>query len=168
MGSGERRAVVEKKNDARTPREGLDVNVVSYKYEGMRQKEETNLILGDVEVEVGAGDLGLDVVPEPVHDVLDLERHCQTHDGRAVGDFRRVGRSSATGEEGNEFGEGTGDEGPRVSTPTERTRVVVVGVDGYFDRVQVAKDGVAALMRFEPCQTTVGGARGEAAFDDVM
>ena len=49
------------------PREGLDVNVVSYKYEGMRQKEETNLVLGDVEVEVDAGDLGLDdVVPEPV------------------------------------------------------------------------------------------------------
>ncbi len=114
------------------PREGLDVNVVSYKYEGMRQKEE------------------------------------QAHDGRAVGDVRRVGRSSATGEEGNEFGEGAGDEGPRVSTPTERTRVVVVGVDGYFDRVEVAKDGVAALMRFKPCQTTVGGAHGEAAFDDVM
>ncbi len=67
MGDGERGAVVEKKKDARMPREGLDVNVVSYKYEGMRQKEETNLVLGDVEVEVDAGDLGLDdVVPEPV------------------------------------------------------------------------------------------------------
>lgn len=59
----------------------------------------------------------------------------------------------ATGEEGNEFGEGAGDEGPRVSTPRERTRVVVVGVDGYLNGVEVAKDGVAALVGFEPGQT---------------
>jgi hypothetical protein len=34
----------------------------------MRQKEETNLVLGEVEVEVGTWELGLDdVLPEPVH-----------------------------------------------------------------------------------------------------
>ena len=43
-------------------------SVVSYKYEGMRQKEETNLVLGEVKVEVGTWELGLDgVFPEPVH-----------------------------------------------------------------------------------------------------
>ena len=57
--------------------------------EGMRQKEETHLVLGEVEVEVGTWELGLDeVFPVPVH-------------RGAVGDVRRVGRTSATGEEGN-------------------------------------------------------------------
>ena len=119
-------------------REGLDINVVSYKYEGMRQKEEVNLVLGDVEVEVGAAELGLDdVVSEPVH-------------GRAVGDVGRVGRSGAPGEEGNKFSKGAGDEGPRVSTPREWTRVIVIAVDGYSNRVDVAKEGVVVPMRFEP------------------
>jgi hypothetical protein len=33
----------------------------------MRQKEETNLVVIIIEVEVGTGELGLDGLPEPVH-----------------------------------------------------------------------------------------------------
>jgi hypothetical protein len=40
--------------------------VVGYKYERMRQKEETNLVVV-FEVEVGTGELDLDDPPEPVH-----------------------------------------------------------------------------------------------------
>lgn len=41
-------------------------NTVSYKYKGIRQKEAMNL--GEVKVEVGTWELGLDdVSPEPVH-----------------------------------------------------------------------------------------------------
>jgi len=40
----------------------LDINIVSYKYEGTRQKEETNLVQGEVEVKVGTWELGLDDV----------------------------------------------------------------------------------------------------------
>jgi hypothetical protein len=55
--------------------QGLDINVVSYKYGRMRQKKETNLVVVAFEVEVGTGKLGLDDLPEPVH-------------GRAVRDVR--------------------------------------------------------------------------------
>ena len=81
----------------------------------MRQKEETKLVLGKVEVKVGTWELGLgDVLPEPVH-------------RGGVGDVRRVGRTGATGEEGSELGFGTGNKGPRVPASGERTGVVVVG-----------------------------------------
>ena len=76
MGYGRAGSSRREENDARTSCEGLDINVVSYKYEGMRQTEETNLVQWEVEVEVGTWELGLDhVVPEPVH-------------GGAVGDVR--------------------------------------------------------------------------------
>lgn len=142
-----------KKNDARTSREGLEINVVSYKYEGMRQKEETNLVLGEVEVEVGTWELGLDnVFPEPVH-------------RGAVGDVRRVGRTSAIGEEGSELAFGTGNKGPRVSASGEWTGVVVVGVNCGFDRIEGADEAVAALMRLEPSKKTNREERGVTAFD---
>jgi hypothetical protein len=113
---GELGAVIGKK-DARTSREGLDIDVVSYEYEGMRQKEETNPVLGEVKVEVDTWELGLDdVFPEPVH-------------RGAVGDVRRVDRTSAKGVEGSELGFGTGDKGPRVLASGEWTGVVAVGVN---------------------------------------
>ena len=150
---GEPGAVVGGKKDARTPREGLDIDVVSYKYEGMRQKEETNLVRGEVEVEVGTWELGLgDVVPEPVH-------------WGAVGDVRRVGRTSTSSEEGDELGFGTGDKGPRVPGFGEWTGVVVVGVNCGFDGIEVAEDAVAVHMRFEPIKTTNRGERSGTAFD---
>ena len=151
---GELGAVVgKKKKEARTSREGLDINVVSYKYEGMRQKEETSLVLGEAEVEVGTWELGLDdVFPEPVH-------------RGAIGDVRRVGRTSATGKEGSELGFGTGDKGSRVPASGEWTGVVVVGVNCGFDGIEGADEAVAALMRLEPTKTTNRGERGETAFD---
>jgi hypothetical protein len=151
VGDGRAGSSRREKNDARTPREGLDINVVSYKYEGMRQKEETNLALGEVEVEVGIWELGLDdVFPEPVH-------------RGAVGDVRRVGLTSATGEEGSEIG--TGDKGPRVPASGEWTGVVVEGVNCGFDGIGGADEAVAALMRLEPSKTTNRGERGVTAFD---
>jgi hypothetical protein len=146
-------AIVGKKNDARTSREGLDINVVSYKYQGMRQKGETNLVLGEVEVEVGTRELGLDdVFPEPVH-------------RGAIGDIGRVGRTSATGEEGSELGFGTRDKGPRVPASGEWTGGVVVGVNCGFDGIEGADEAIAALMRLEPSKTTDRGERGVTAFD---
>ena len=69
----------------------------------MTQKEETNLVQGEVGVEVGIWELGLDdIVPGPVH-------------RSTVRDVRRIGRTSAVGEEGSKLGSGTGDKGPRVS-----------------------------------------------------
>ncbi|SRR6266576_2808622 len=118
----------------------------------MRQ-EETNLVLGEVEVEVGTWELGLDdVFPEPVY-------------RGAIGDVGRVGRTSATGEEGSELGFGTGDKGPRVPASGEWTGVVVVGVNCGFDGIEGADEVVAALMRLEPSKTTNRGERGMTAFD---
>ena len=151
---GKRRAVIEEeKGNARTSCKGLEINVVSYKYRETRKKEETNLVAGGVEVEDGAGELGLDdVVPKPLH-------------GRAKGDVGRIGRSRATGKEGNELALGADDERSRVPTSGERTGVVV-GVDCCLDRVEGAEDAIAALMRFEPSKTTDGCERSVAAFDD--
>ena len=47
-------------------RKRLVINIVRCRYEGMRQEEETNLIL--VEVEAGAWELDQDdFVPKPMH-----------------------------------------------------------------------------------------------------
>jgi hypothetical protein len=141
------------KNNVRMSCEGLDINIVSYTYEGMRQKEETNLILGEVEVEVGTWELGLDdLFPEPIH-------------RGAVSDVSRVGWTSATGEEGSELGFRTNNKGPRVPTSGECTRVVVVGVNYGFNRIKVADKAVAALMRRKPIKTTNRGECGVTAFD---
>ena len=150
---GELGAVVGGKNDARTPREDLDINVVGYEYEGMRQKEQKNLVLGELDVKDGIGELELDdVFPEPVH-------------RRAIGDVRRVGRTSATSEEGNELSFGTGDKRPRVPASGEWTGVVVVGVNCSFDGIKSADEVVAALMRLEPSKTTDRGEGGVTSFD---
>jgi hypothetical protein len=119
----------------------------------MRQKEETNLILGEVKVEVGTWELGFDdIFPEPIH-------------RGAISDVSRVGWTSATGEEGSELGFGTGDKGPRVLISGECTRVVVVGVNCGFDRIKVADEAVAALMRLKPIKTTNRGECGVTTFD---
>lgn len=47
-------------------REHLDINVVSYRYESMRQEEETNLVLAEVEVGVWELDQD-DFAPKPMH-----------------------------------------------------------------------------------------------------
>ena len=121
--------------------------------EGMRQKEETHLVLGEVEVEVGTWELRLDdLFPELVH-------------RGSVGDVRRAGRTSATGEEGNELGFGTGDKGPRVPASGEWTGVVAVGVNCGFDIIKGADKAVAALKRLEPSKTTNRGERGVTTFD---
>jgi len=44
----------------------------------------------------------------------------QSQEG-AVGDVRRVGQTSATGEESNKLGFGTSDKGPRVPASGEWT-----------------------------------------------
>jgi hypothetical protein len=63
---GEMGAVVGGTRCENVSRERLDINVVSYRYEGMRQEEETNLVL--VEVEVGAWELDQDDFdPKPMH-----------------------------------------------------------------------------------------------------
>ena len=85
----------------------------------MRQKEGANLVIAVFEVEVGTGELGLDNLPEPVH-------------RRAKRDVRGIGWSRATGEEGNKFAKGINNDGPRVPTLGERTRVVVIVVDCCF------------------------------------
>ena len=139
-------------NSCPTPTIRLSVAVVN-KYEGARQKEEQNLVLGEVEVEAGTWELGLDdVFPEPVH-------------RGAVGDVRRVGRTSATGEEGSELAFGTSNKGPRVPASGEWTGVVAVGVNCGFDGIEGADDAVAALMRLESSKTTDRGERGVTAFN---
>lgn len=121
----------------------------------MRQKEETNLVLGDFEVEVGAGELELDdVVPEPV-------------DERAIRDVRRVGGTGATGEQSSEFTLGTDDEGTRVTASGERTGVIVVGEDHGVDGVEGADEAVVALVGFEPAKSTNGGEGGMATFNHI-
>lgn len=118
-----------------------------------RQKEETNLVQGEVEVEVGTWEFGLDdVFPEPVH-------------RGAVSDVRRVCRTSATGEECSELGFGTGDKGPRVPASGEWTGVVVVRVNCGFDGIEVADEAVAALMRLESSKTANRGERRVTTFD---
>lgn len=90
---------------------------------GMKQEEGPNLVL---EADIGAGELDLDdILPQPEH-------------RRSVGDVRGVGRSSASSEEGTELAAVVGDERPGVSTPGERTRVVVRGEDRNLDGVERA------------------------------
>lgn len=50
-----------------TPRQGLDIEVTGYKYERMRQKEETNLGAVVSEGQAGTGEPGPDDTPEPEH-----------------------------------------------------------------------------------------------------
>jgi hypothetical protein len=57
-------------------------------------------------------ELGLDDFPEPVH-------------GHTIGDVRGIS-PSATGEEGNELGDGIGNAGPRAPGPGEQTQVIGV------------------------------------------
>ncbi len=91
------------------PTKALIITLSVIRTKGMRRKEETDLVLGDFEVEVGTGELGHDDVhPESAH-------------GRAIGYVRRVSRSSSTSEEESKFSEGADNKGPRVSTPRERT-----------------------------------------------
>ena len=52
-----------KTNNARR----LDIKVVDYKCERMRQKQETNLVVIVFEIEVGTRELGHDNLAEPVH-----------------------------------------------------------------------------------------------------
>ena len=112
-----------------------------------------NLVLGEVEVEVGIWELALDdVFPEPVH-------------RGAIGDIRRVGWTSATSEEGSELSFGTGDKGPRVPASGEWTGVAVVGVNCGFNGIEGADEAVAAQMRFEPRETTNRGESDVTAFD---
>ena len=60
---------------------------------------------------------------------------------RTVSDIGDVSGPHAAGE-GNEFTEGVGDNGSRVSTPAEQSVLVVVRVDFCFNRV--AADALAA------------------------
>ena len=91
----------------------------------MRQKEEMNLVVAVFEVEVGTGELGLDDLPEPVH-------------WRTKCNVRGIGRSRATGEQGNELAAGVDDDGPRVPAPGERTGIFVICMDCYFHRIAAA------------------------------
>lgn len=120
----------------------------------MRQKEETNLVLGDFEVEVGAGELSLDDLPEPLHE-------------RAVRNVRRVGGTGTTGEQSNEFALGTDDESTRVTAFGERTGVVVVGEDHGFDGVEAADETIDTLLGFKAAKTTNGGEGGMTTFNDI-
>jgi len=103
-----------------------------------------NLIVVVFKVEVGARELGLDDLPEPVH-------------WRTKRDVREAGRTCATSEEGNELAEGVDDDGPRVPTPGEWTGVVVIGVDCRFHGIAAAKGKVTANVRLKSSQTTDRG-----------
>ena len=121
----------------------------------MRQKEEINLAVIVIEVEVGTGELVFDDLPEPVH-------------GRTKRNVSAIACSRAAGEEGNELAEGVDDDRSRVPAPRERTGVVVViGVDCHFHRIAAAYGKVTANMRLKSSQTTDRGKGGEAAFYNV-
>lgn len=116
-------------------------------------REETNLVVV-FEVEVGAGELGLDDLPEPVH-------------WRTKCDVRRVGWTRAGSEEGNELATGVDDYRSRVPASGERTGVVIIGVDRCFYRILGAWGVVTANMRLKSSPTTDRGERGVATFYDV-
>jgi len=50
-----------------SPRPCIDIKFAIYKYEGVRQQEQTNLIAVVLEVEIGTGELGLNDLPKSVH-----------------------------------------------------------------------------------------------------
>lgn len=135
-------------------RERLDMSVISYKHEDMKQEEETNLVL--IEVEVGARELDQDeLVPQPVH-------------WGGVGDVDRVRRTSATGEEGNELALGIADDGSRVPAPRERGKVLVLAVwqDCGLDGFEGTGNAVQASLGLEETHTTNRGGRLVAVLDD--
>ena len=115
-------------------RQGLDVKGVSYRYERLRWKKETNLVVVVVPVEVGAVELDQDEEPELMH-------------GRTEGNVQRVGPARSTSEQSNKSTEGVDDDRSTITAPGKRTRVVVVGVDRRFNQVDIACGEVPANAR---------------------
>lgn len=101
--------------------QGLDIKVVSYKYEGMGQKKETNLVVIVFEVKVSTRELGLDDLPRPVH-------WRTKHDGKVI---------CWTGEESNELAEGVDDDRTGVPAFGEWTGVAAIALDWWFHRIAV-------------------------------
>jgi hypothetical protein len=121
---------------------------VSYWYERMRRKKQKNLV--EYRAEVGTGELGLDDRPDPV-------------EGRAKSNVRRIRLPCSTIENGKVLANDGDNYGTRISDLGERTRVVIEGKYGQFDRIPVCVVGeVVPRLRLESISTADGCERGTA------
>jgi hypothetical protein len=113
----------------------MDVKGISYRYERMIWKKETNLVVVVIPVEVGTVKLGQDEEPEPMH-------------GHTEGNVQRISLARSTSEQSNKSAKGIDNDRSTITAPGERTRVVV-GVDHCFNRVNIAHGEVPANVRQE-------------------
>lgn len=109
-------------------------------------------------MEIGAGELALDELPDPLH------RRSERNMRRTVPPGAR-----STREQSNKSAEWVDDGSSRITTPGERDSIItiVVGEDRYFERIYMPYNVVHATMRHESGQGTNGSVLGESAFDDM-